>query len=77
MLGRMYILKAARPCCQIGHGFLGNMRAVVIEYNPNSRLGGIASIKALEQLDELTAAMALFHFSEDMPIMQIERGDNA
>ena len=77
MLRRMDILKAARPCCQIGHGFLGHMRAVVIENNPNSRIGGIMSIKALEQLDEFTTAMAFFHFSEDMPVMQIERGENA
>ena len=77
MLRCMDILKATRPCCQVGHGFLGNMRAVVIEDNPNSRIGWIVFIQALEQLDELTAAMALFHFSEDMPIVQIERGENA
>ena len=65
MLRHMDIYKAARSYCQVGHRFLGNMRAVVIEDNPNSRIGVIVSIKALEQLDELTAAFVGIAFCRD------------
>ncbi len=45
---RMYVLKAARPCCQIIYGLLGKMRVVVVEDNANSGISGIVSIKGLE-----------------------------
>ena len=58
MLGREDEFEAARRLIgEPGPGFLGDMRGMVVEDQPDCRLGRIGNVDELEEFDEFAAAM--------------------
>ena len=76
--GRMHVLKSIGPRRQVGAGFFGNMRGMVIQNDPYRRVRWILRVQVLEQRNELPAAMPPFDSRRDMARVQIQgRQDGA
>ena len=75
MLGSVHVLESPGPCCQIGHGFLGDVRGMVVEHDADDGVRVVVLIQTLEQADEFSAAVARLDFGDDLAGVQIEGSD--
>ncbi len=66
--------KTLRPGAQIGLGFPGNMRGVVIQHQSDLPALRIASVQQREEFNKLTTAMAVPDQRMDLPGMQVDAG---
>lgn len=71
MLRGMDIEEAVGPRGEISHGFLGDVRRMVVQNDPDGALLRVMLIKFFEQQDKLAATMARMNLSEDLAIVQV------
>ena len=74
MLGGEYELEAIGDRRQIGSGFLGDRRRVVVEHHADPGVGGVSGIELFEECHELARAMAIDDSAGDVPGDQVQAG---
>ena len=72
----MHVFEAPRPRRQIRHGLAGDVGGVIVEDDANDGVGRIVAMQALQQRDELAAAMVRLDLGDDFAGVQIQRGEN-
>ena len=70
----MHVFEAPRSRRQVRHGLAGNVRGVIVEDDADDGVRRIVTMQALQQGDELAAAMLRFDIGDDFAAVQIQRG---
>ena len=77
MLGREDEFEAARRLIgEPGFGFLGDVRGMIVEDQPDCRMGRIGGVDELEEFDEFAAAMAVLDQGVNLAGEQIDTGQH-
>jgi hypothetical protein len=76
MRGCQYVLEPVGARRQVGPRFLGKVRGVVVQDQPNRALRRIVGIQILEQGDEFHTPVALLDTCGDVPVVQVQTRQN-
>lgn len=72
MLGRMNMLKSTGARGEVGHGFLRDVRRMVVKNHPDDCLWRVVGVDILEQRDELDTAVAILGAGKNVSRIQID-----
>lgn len=74
--GGVHVLEAAGAPGQVAHRLPRGVGGVVVEHDADDAALGIVRVEALEQRDELSAAVAPLDVRDDLPAAQVQRGED-